>query len=443
MTLLGAALLAGALLAGALLGGCGEAPSGRAVEPPLDPDTLATQWGFSQSQFRRVLRMGPLPPHRGDPTNRFERSDAAAELGHHLFFDERLSGSGTLSCATCHQPEFDFTDRLAVAEGLGPGTRNTPTVLDAFRQRWLTWDGRADSMWSQALQPIERPHEMGGSRSAAVRRLGEDRLLAALYEQAFGALPSAAWLAALPSRAHPGDDPEASAAWRGLAPEDRDTIDRVFANLGKALAAYQARLSGGETPFDRFLDAWRRGDHAGIAAYPEAAREGLRLFSGPAGCFQCHGGPLLSDGEFHSVGMPGPGGGRPTDPGRYLGVSILLDDPFNAAGPHSDDPQGSAALLTARAARSPEFWGRFRTPSLRQVDRTAPYMHAGQLPDLESVIRFYSTLEGSVFLDHHAETVLAPLGLADAEVTALVAFLETLTGPGPPEALRRPPSDSP
>jgi cytochrome c peroxidase len=421
------------------LAACGTEPL-----PPASAESLASEWGFSEGELRRAMRMSPLPEHRGDPTNRFESDDAAAELGQRLFFETRLSGSGTVSCATCHDPALDFTDGRPVAEGLGPGTRNTPTVLDAFRQRWLTWDGRADSMWSQALQPIERPHEMGGSRSGAVRLLGEDAGLAAEYERAFGRLPDAAWLRGLPRAARPGGSTEEALAWRSLDDADRARVDSIYANLGKALAAYQARLEGGPTPLDGFIEAWRRGDRETAAAYPAAAREGLRLFVGKAGCFQCHGGPLLSDGEFHSIGIPPRGSVEAADPGRYLGVDILLEDAFNAAGPHSDDRLGAAAMMTSQAMRGPEFWGRFRTPSLRQAAATPPYMHAGQMPDLESVIRFYSTLEAAVLLDHHGETVLAPLHLDEAEIAALVAFLETVRGPGPPASLRQAPiaSDS-
>lgn len=419
----------------AALAACGT----DAAPPASSAESLAAEWGFSESELRRAMRMSPLPAYRGDSTNRFEFDEDAAALGHRLFFETRLSGSGTVSCATCHDPSLDFTDGREVAEGLGPGTRNTPTVLDAFRQRWLTWDGRADSMWSQALQPIERPHEMGGSRSGAVRLLGEDPQLAAAYERAFGALPDKAWLRSLPPAARPGGSSEEVRAWRSLEASSQSQVDAIYANLGKALAAYQARLSGGATPLDEFIEAWRRGDREDADAYPAAAREGLRLFVGKAGCFQCHGGPLLSDGEFHTIGIPPRGSLENADPGRYLGVDILLEDAFNAASPHSDDRSGAAAMMTAQAMRGPELWGRFRTPSLRQVAATAPYMHAGQMPDLESVIRFYSTLEGAVLLDHHGETVLAPLHLDESEIAAMAAFLGTLRGPGPPAALRREP----
>jgi cytochrome c peroxidase len=119
----------------------------------------------------------------------------------------------------------------------------------------------------------------------------------------------------------------------------------------------------------------------------------------------------------------------------------VREHPFNAASPFSDARAGSAAerLVTLRAG--PETWGEFRTPSLRNVARTAPYMHQGQFATLEAVVRFYSTMEGAVATGHHQETVLRPLNLTDAEIADLVAFLGSLDGEDVPEELRRPPSE--
>lgn len=424
-----------------LLSACGDG------EPPLDrsaadPAAVAAELGLSDAEVRKILRLSPLGAVPADPTNRVADDPRAAWLGQSLFFDARLSGNGQVSCATCHDPAKEFADGREVALGIAEGTRNTPTVLDAARSRWLTWDGRADSLWSQALQPIERPHEMDGTRVGVARVLAGDPALSAAYEEVFGPLPDANVIASLPARARPvpGDPTHPDAvAWESIDPPLRHEVEVVFANAGKSLAAYQRRLRAGEGAFDRFARGLREGDREGIDAIPPEAIAGARLFVGRAGCIQCHGGPTFSDGEFHSIGMPPRGGGLPRDPGRYLGTEILLADRFNAAGEFSDDRLGAEATMTARVARSPEQWGQFRTPGLRQVARTAPYMHAGQLPDLESVVRFYSTLEGAVQLDHHQETVLAPLGLGEEEIRALVAFLETLAGPGPEEGLSGPP----
>lgn len=427
-----------------------EMPAGPVAA--AEPAALAADLGFDERERRAILGLGPLGPLEPEPTNRFADDDRAARLGQRLFHDPRLSRDGSVSCATCHDPALAFADGRSLAEGLGPGTRNTPTVLDAARQRWFTWDGRADSLWSQALQPMERPHEMGATRAGIVRTVLGDPALRREYAEVFGTLPDLSWSEDLPERARPvpedPGDPDA-VAWAALSQRDRDRIDGVFANIGKALAAYQRRLEGGELPLDRFVRGLRTGDPTMVSALDERERAGLKLFVGKAGCIQCHDGPLLSDGEFHAIGAPVPGGGMPTDAGRYLGIDIVKADQFNAASRWSDAPDGVRALQTARLGRSPETWGRFRTPSLRHVAATPPYMHAGQLPDLESVVRFYSTLEGATILDHHQETVLAPLDLTEAEIADLVAFLETLRGPGPDAALLglpgkpRPPADAP
>jgi cytochrome c peroxidase len=431
-----------ALLSLATIASCRDASESRAAARATTAE-LASELGLSPLETRRILALGPLGDPPPDPTNRFADDDQAAALGHRLFFDPRLSGSGSVSCATCHDPAQAFTDGLAISVGTGVGLRNAPTVLDAAHQRWLTWDGRADSLWSQALQPMERSFEMDGDRTAIVRTVLADPGLRAIYESVFRPAPSVEWLDALPERARPlADDPNDPAvqAWASLSEGDREIVDACFANLGKALAAYQRRLRGGETSLDRFVRGLKEGDRESLAALSPEAVAGLRLFVGRAGCIQCHEGPMLSDGEFHLVGVPTPGGGMPSDAGRFLGAKIVKQDAFNAAGPHSDDPNAAAGLRVSTLAVSPETWGAFRTPSLRHVGRTAPYMHAGQMPDLESVVRFYSTLEGAVQLDHHREQVLAPLELSEAESAALLAFLRSLDGAGSDGDWARPPS---
>jgi cytochrome c peroxidase len=121
-------------------------------------------------------------------------------------------------------------------------------------------------------------------------------------------------------------------------------------------------------------------------------------------------------------------------------VDLLKRNEFRANSRFSDDRESTAALLSDAVVNSPENWGRFRTPSLRGVGRTAPYMHAGHFETLEEVVRFYSTLEGAVQLDHHQETVLEPLLLSEEEIRDLVAFLGTLSAAGPRDDLMEPPA---
>ena len=180
-------------------------------------------------------------------------------------------------------------------------------------------------------------------------------------------------------------------------------------------------------------------DSEAMAEYPEDARRGLRLFIGEAGCRQCHFGPLLSDLEFHNTGIPPGHGGLPKDAGRWEGIKLLQANPFRASGQFSDDQESIRALSTDSLARNSELWGAFRTPSLRNLNQTAPYMHQGQFESLREVLVFYNTLEEMVVLDHHQETVLQPLGFTENQLDDLESFLMTLSSPElAPELTRKP-----
>lgn len=385
--------------------------------------------------WERIRQMAEVPALRANPTNRVADDVDAARLGHRLFFEPGFSVDGNVSCATCHDPERAFTDGLPVAQGIGPNARNTPTVLNSAYQRWLTWDGRSDSLWAQALEPMENDLEMAGDRLSIVRTVRDDRDLATAYESLFGPLPVLP--ETLPPRARPRRDGRTDAlsdAWNGLDQTTRDDIDQVFVNLGKSLGAYQRTLLSGDAPFDRFVASVDSGRYEPQNDFDDAAVRGLGLFAGDAGCWSCHAGPMLTTGEFHNIGIPPVAGGMPTDSGRYEAVQLLKADPFNAAGEYSDDTTGPNARLVRGLIDSPENWGRFRTPSLREVARTAPYMHEGRFQTLEEVLRFYSTLEGAVQLDHHQEKVLEPLELSESEIADLAAFLRGLNGmPKTPE----------
>jgi cytochrome c peroxidase len=252
-------------------------------------------------------------------------------------------------------------------------------------------------------------------RAGVIEAIGADSALRAAWRRAFG------------------EDPPAG----GASPVQ---VDAAFARVGKAIAAYERRLVSSPSAYDRWWTRRAAGDPGADAELTDAQRRGLVLFFGKANCHQCHHGALFSDGEFHNIGIPPPGGGRPTDPGRYAAVDRVREDPFNAAGPHSDDPRGAQARISATLVNGPERWGEFRTPSLRNVAETGPYMHAGQFAQLEDVVHFYSTLEGATQLDHHRELVLRKLDLSGGEVSDLAAFLGALTGSPPPAPWGAPPA---
>ena len=385
-----------------------------AGDPPL-PEAPSQVITISPEQVRRVREMGWPGPSPADPTNRWADSDAAAALGHALFFDRGLSSSGTVSCATCHRPDRGFADGLRVAVGVGTGPRRTMTVLDSAHQRWLGWDGRADSLWSQALQPIERNIELGSSRREALARVSGNPILRERWKAAFD-----------DESPPPGD-------------ASQEEVDAAFAKLGKAIAAYERRLVTGPSALDQWVAKWKEsGSSAALQAddrMSESALRGLALFTGRAGCWQCHGGPMLSDGEFHSIGAPGRperGGGVSSDAGRYGGVEVLKSSLFTASGLHSDAPDGERAKLVRSLVKVPDQFGAMRTPSLRHAGSGGPFFHEGQFDSLEDVVRFYSTLEGAQSLDHHQEQVLKRLDLTPPESADLVAFLRSAAGTMPP-----------
>lgn len=415
--------------------GCGAGEPIDALEIELTDERIA-----------RLRSMSPLPPVPDDPTNRFADDPAAARLGQAVFFDERFSANGEVSCATCHDPERGFTDGRTLAVGLETGTRHTPTLWNAAYHRWLTWDGRADSLWMQALDPLEDPREMGTTRGGIARLVARDAGLRRAYEEAFGAFPKDADgerpLDARPARAgelaEGHDAPEPVRAWTALKDREQSAIDEVFVHLGKALAAYQRRLVRGDSAFDRFVEGAVERDPEKLAALSPAAQRGLALFLGRGNCTLCHSGPNFSDGEFHNNALPTLHGGEARDAGRYEGAKVVAASPFNADGPHSDARGGERATRVRSLRQSSETWGEFRTPSLRNLGDRAPFMHQGQLEDLDAVLDFYSELGGATGRSHHQEQILVPLRLVGNEKADLRAFLDALEGAPPAPELLRP-----
>ncbi len=392
--------------------------TGASEDPPGKDEPVA----FSDEERRLLLLHSPLPELPNDETNAVADNPAAVRLGHFLFFDKRLSGNGQVSCATCHDAAKGLADGRSVGEGIARGTRNTPSLWNVAYHRWYFWDGRADSLWSQALHPIERADEMGGSRLAVARLIAGDAELRPAYEAIFGKAPDPATLA-------------------NEALEDtlRGAVDRLFANVGKAIAAYERKLVSRAAPFDRFVAGLRERDAEKLRAISPAAQRGAKLFVGRGNCRTCHTGPHFSDLEFHSVMVPD-AGGLLRDAGRFEGIRTLQSDPFNAAGEFSDDRAGSKAAMLRFLTNRSDNAGRFRTPTLRNVALTAPYMHGGQYATLADVLEHYSTFADAPAAGHiHRETILLPLNLTEQEAADLQAFLAALTDTNlDPQLLRAP-----
>lgn len=403
---------------------------------PIDPEPSPLVIELDDDEWRRVFVRSPAPDPPVDETNRLSGDVAAAALGRALFFDARLSIDGETSCASCHDPAHGFADPRPLSEAIGTTTRHAPTVLNAGYQRWFFWDGRADSLWAQALGPLENPVEMGSDRVHVLRTIFDDAALRASFEDVAGPLPPLDDTERFPPHARPDvGDPDAphAVAWSAMSESDRALVDRAFSDVGKIIAAYEESLVAVRAPFDTFVDGVRSGDDEKIRALDAPAQRGLALFVGRAGCTLCHTGPLFSDFEFHNLAIPS----ATYDIGRTLGVLRVLSDPMNAMGAYSDDDDGARAARLTFLASTPEQDGQMKTPSLRNVALTAPYMHDGSLATLDDVVRFYSELPGVAVVGHREDSLI-PLALDDEEIGDLVAFLRSLTDAEAIEALAAP-----
>jgi cytochrome c peroxidase len=203
----------------------------------------------------------------------------------------------------------------------------------------------------------------------------------------------------------------------------------VLVGVAKALAAFQETRVSGRTPFDEFRDALAKGDAKGMVAYPDPAKRGLAIFIGKGRCNLCHLGPAFTNGEFHDTGIPFFLGRGRVDRGRYAGIEKLRESPYNLLGRWNDDATRSSATGTRHVRLEHRNFGEFRTPSLRNLALTAPYMHNGGLATLRDVVNHYSTVSPDR-LHADGEAILRALKLTERESHDLVAFLETLSDGG-------------
>lgn len=356
--------------------------------------TPATRWTAEEVEQIRDLWIGSLEAMPADPTNRYADDPRAAELGRKLFFDTRFSSNGEVACATCHKPDQQFQDGTALARGVGTTNRRTMPIAGLAYAPFLFWDGRKDSMWAQALGPLESPVEHGGSRRQyatvmSTHYKGE-------YETIFGAMP------------------DVSSA---------DGATRVFVNMGKAIAAYERRIEFQPSPFDRYAERLLVDGREGSDIIDRDAVDGLKLFIGKARCSQCHNGPLFTNNEFHNTGVPAVVS-LPEDRGRFDGSTNVTGDEFNCRSRWSDAPASVCTELDVMPVASHEQERAYKVPSLRDVAERSPFMHAGQLATLSDVLAHYNRAPAAP--KGHSE--LEPLNLDARELRQLEAFLRTLSG---------------
>jgi len=275
------------------------------------------------------------------------------ELGKALYFDKRLSKDGTISCATCHDPQKGYTDQQQFSDGIHgqKGGRNSPTVLNSAFSYFQFWDGRAGTLEEQAVGPMANPVEMGHTLEEATAAVAAVEGYKPLFKAAFG--------------------------------DEQVTIDRI----AKAIATFERSVVSGNSAWDRHV--YNKDE----TALSESAKRGLKLFEGEALCTRCHVGFTLSDSLFHNLGV-GMNKEKP-DLGRY------------------------------EVTKEEKDKGAFKTPTLRDLLRTAPYMHDGSVKTLEEVVELYDRGgEKNQWLDPKMQ----PLNLTAEQKADLVAFMSSLEG---------------
>jgi cytochrome c peroxidase len=304
----------------------------------------------------------PAPPLGSDVSlaGKGGPTPESVRLGRWLFYDPRLSGDASISCATCHQPEHAFSQSTPVAAGIRgqKGTRKAPTFINLAASIYpnFFWDGRAASLEEQALGPIQNPIEMGNTHHAMVETLTKISGYKPYFMQAF------------------------------------NTGEITKDLVARAIADYERTRMSGNSPFDR----WHT--NRDQAAVSDEVKAGYELFNGKAGCNQCHLGASFTDNRFHNIGV-----------GWNAKKKTFADD-------------GRSAIT-----KDPDDRGKFKTPTLREVARHAPYMHDGSVATLEETVEFYNRGgEKNPQLDPKIER----LHLSKKEVAALVAFMEALSGEG-------------
>lgn len=290
-------------------------------------------------------------------------TEAKVKLGRKLFFDPVLSESKDVACASCHRPDHGFASPDAVAVGINGrvGSRNAPSILNRAYGETFLWDGGASSLEEQALTPIGNPDELGGSIEAVLKSLRSDKDYVAQFQAAFSV----------------SDDADATADPATAITEER---------LAKAIASFERTLVTVDSQVDRFRNAE-------YGSMSKEARQGLWIFESRGGCWKCHSGPNLTDEDFHNTGVGF--GQAQRDEGR-METTKNSEDQF-----------------------------KFKTPSLRGVEHTAPYMHNGSVKTLREVVDFYN--KGGAPNDEQLDKKMKPLKLSDEEVGFVVEFLKALS----------------
>jgi cytochrome c peroxidase len=295
------------------------------------------------------LGLVPIPWPSDNPY-----SPEKAELGRLLYFDNRISADATISCATCHDPKFGFTDGKAVSTGIRgqKGGRSAPTVINRAYSLAQFWDGRAATLEEQAVGPMANPIEMGNNHTTVVSTLRSIQGYKPLFRKAYG--------------------------------DDEISLDRV----AKAIATFERTIVSGNAPYDRY----KAGDKKAMS---EAQVRGMKVYFDKAKCDQCHEGVNFTSNMYANIGV----------------------------GMNKPKPDGGRFSVT----NDPRDWGVFKTPTLREIEQTGPYMHDGSIATLEEVVEYYD--KGGE-PNKNLDSRIKPLRMTPQDKSDLVAFLKALSGSG-------------
>ncbi len=321
--------------------------------------------------------ISPLPDKPAEPTDN-PTTPVKVKLGKLLYFDPRLSGDGSVSCATCHDPNQGWAKKRVMSPAYPESKhfRHSPTVLNVAYNTLMFWDGRVKTLEEQAEKPIASPFEMNMNYDLLEERLKAVPEYRRLFKKAF--------------------------------PGEKEPI--TIKNIAKAIAAFERTIVCNDSPFDKYM----RGDRG---AMDELQIKGMKLFVGKAGCVQCHNGPNFTDNKFHVTGVPKH---RVEDEPLVVATRNFVLRGAGFRNPEEIDRDLGRYFLTKKEKDK----GSFKTPTLRNVALTPPYMHNGVFKTLYEVVEFYDRGGGQV---PNKDRALKPLNLTEEEKEALVAFLEALT----------------
>lgn len=351
---------------------------------------------FTEREIALLEAFGPWPVNTPpDPGNEYSGVAWAEQMGEVLFHNTDLSQNQAISCATCHQSALGFSENRPVAVANETHVRNTQGLLNVGLQRWFGWDGGADSLWAASLRPMLSTVEMNATvETVAVRMRKNEAFVNTLHQNDISI--------------------------------NELNDEKLVVLIAKSIGAYQRTLVSGTTAFDLFRMGLLSNDEIGLSAYTESEKRGLKLFLGSANCHVCHFGPNFSNGEFHDIGRSFFTAVGQVDGGRYAGIKRVRQDHYNLVGPFSSGNNPDDARKTETVTLGQVNFGQWRTPTLRNLSLTGPYMHDGSLATLRDVVDFYAEID-TTRLHAQGETLLNPQRWSDADRNDLVNFLMSLS----------------